>query len=158
MAHEDDSPPPEYDGATKQMSWSARNSLRKSLNIDAPIVDGEASPLLGSSSTDDDDEQDHERRDEEEPVWEGMADFESLPWWRRPSVSTTDLLEIRSFSPNVDILAGTYILLIRPRIRGNHSSQNQPYTSIDMLGILYGVIKERSFYESTFTIRRRRWR
>jgi hypothetical protein len=94
MAHENESPPPEYDGATRQTSWGARNSLRKSLKKDVPIVDGEASPLLGSGSTDDDEQDDNERRDEVEPEWEGMVDFQSLPWWRRPSVSTTFIHKI----------------------------------------------------------------
>ena len=93
MAHEDENPPPGYNGATtirSGKSWGAKDSLRRSLNKDV-AVGGEGSPLLGSGSgsvVDDDGEDNNENRDVPEPEWEGLADFAGLPWWRKPSVST----------------------------------------------------------------------
>jgi len=144
MVHEDQSPPPEYDGDTSQQSWGAKRSLQRSLKAE-PLDEGEAAPLLANSSGDDGEG----RRDEEEPEWEGMADFQNLPWWRTPSVS----IDLSCFHLRllmvIDILASTLILPIRPRIWWNHSSKDKSDTRIDMLGILFRVIKDGSICETT---------
>lgn len=54
-------------------------------------------------------------------------------------LSLIPAVSMASNAIDIDSLARTFVLPIRPRVRGNYRSQDQPYTRIDMLGILFGV-------------------
>jgi hypothetical protein len=68
-------------GRTGGENWGAKDSLRRNAEI-YKGADDEVTPLLASGGSEEDDNDD--RRSTE---WEGHADFDGLPWWRKPSVS-----------------------------------------------------------------------
>ncbi|TVY52437.1 putative membrane protein [Lachnellula cervina] len=81
-------------GKTPEENWGAKDSLKRSASLrktKGTSDDNEVTPLLGSgnrssgsgnasgSGSDD-------IGSATELGWEGLADFEGLPWWRKPSV------------------------------------------------------------------------
>ncbi|CAG8958592.1 hypothetical protein HYFRA_00009909 [Hymenoscyphus fraxineus] len=89
MAQEDENLPA-YADSTGGDSWGAQDSLRRSLRKGKGIST-EVSPLLSSGSGRGDSDSDNEGDEEVEGntrvlEWEGQADFDGVPWWRKPSV------------------------------------------------------------------------
>lgn len=106
--------------------WDAVGSLKRH----AKRPDDEVTPLLagGSGSSDDGATAPQERE------WQGLADFEGLKWWHRPSVSWAQL--VARFHPKYSYLADDipqvvlvtpFLLPLRPRIRRHHRAETQPH-------------------------------
>lgn len=78
----------EHDRTSPEETWGAKSSLKKLRNQDRKInTDGasdEVTPLLSDGSGGSGSDVNGSIRELE---WEGLRDFEGVPWWRKPSVS-----------------------------------------------------------------------
>jgi hypothetical protein len=82
----------EHDGKTPEEHWGAKDSLKRNASLRKKNggTSDENEPLLGSGSGSGSGSD--ENGSVEELEWDGLADFEGLPWWRTPSVSCSQLL------------------------------------------------------------------
>ena len=124
-------------GRTGGENWGARDSLRRNAEL-YKGADDEVTPLLASGGSEEDDNGD--RRSTE---WEGHADFEGLPWWRKPSVSS-----FRSFCERILMAIGVLVITpILPLISRNWwhcRSETQSHPKSHMRRVLHREVPHRS--------------
>jgi hypothetical protein len=77
----------ERNGKSPEENWGAKDSLKRNATGSlrkkgTNTSDDETTPFLGSGSGSD------ENGSVRELEWEGLVDFDGLPWWRTPSVSS----------------------------------------------------------------------
>lgn len=76
-------------GSARKKGWGASDSLRRNVGL-GKSTSAEDAPLLGNGSGSGSDP----NGSVTELEWEGLADFEGLPWWRKPSVSRLTVLPL----------------------------------------------------------------
>ncbi|KAH8667479.1 major facilitator superfamily domain-containing protein [Tricladium varicosporioides] len=69
-------------GSAGKKGWGANDSLKRNAGLNES-TSAEDEPLLGNGSGNSSDPNESVT----ELEWEGLADFEGLPWWRKPSVT-----------------------------------------------------------------------
>jgi hypothetical protein len=124
-------------GKTAGENWGAKDSLRRNAEL-YKTADDEVTPLLASGDREEEDNDD--RRSTE---WEGHADFDGLPWWRKPSVSS-----FRSSCGHIltaiGVLAITPILSLISRNWWHCRSETQSHPKSHMRRVLHREVPHRS--------------
>lgn len=89
--HEHEGASPIHNGRAPEENWGAQNSLRRNAGMRRKKLtdNDEGAPLLGNGNGNDSGISGSDETGSIE--WEGLADFDGLPWWRRPSVSLSFL-------------------------------------------------------------------
>ena len=124
-------------GRTGGENWGARDSLRRNAEL-YKGADDEVTPLLASGGSEEDDNGD--RRSTE---WEGHADFEGLPWWRKPSVSLF-YNSCEHILMAIGVLVITPILPLISRNWWHCRSETQSHPKSHMRRVLHREVPHRS--------------
>ncbi|TVY55338.1 putative membrane protein, partial [Lachnellula suecica] len=88
MANEHESNVHEHNGRRPEEHWGARNSLKRNASLRSKKgTSDENTPLLGSGGSSGRENGSDENGSVTALEWDGLAEFQGLPWWRTPSVN-----------------------------------------------------------------------